>query len=266
MLANLEVLMKKYKLILGGSKGIGKAIAVAFTTSKIPVVVVSRNANNLKSLEKELSDEFTENSNMYVSLDMTDLKNYPILFQILKRENILLDGLINNLPGGDVNTYGSFSYEELHGCIDKKLIPYLEAIKYASEYMSVHEGGAIINIIGGTWKKPDSNMFVNSMLNASLVNATLNLTKELAEKNISINCVHPGYIYTDRYITYRQKIAAREKVSLKDAQKLICQNIPFGLIGDPNELAEMVVFLTNKKSRYITGQNIDFDGGLSVNF
>lgn len=258
--------MEKYKMILGGSKGIGRAIVIAFTKVKIPVIVVSRNIDNIKSLEKELSNEFIENKNIYFSLDMSDLDNFQTLFTTIERKNISLDGLINNLPGGNVNSYTSYSNEEIHNCIDKKVIPYLEGIKYATEYMYLHGGGSIINIIGGTWKRPDPNMFVNSMINASLVNASLNLTKDLAKKNISINCIHPGYIYTDRYLNYRQNKAARENISIKDAHNNICQNIPLNSIGNPNQLAELIVFLTNENSRYITGQNIDYDGGLSINF
>lgn len=257
---------EKYVLILGGTKGIGKSIALAFTNLNKPSIIVSRSEENLKEIKNEAFKMNAENKNVYLPLDMSKIYNFPELFTEIERKNIYIDALINNLPGGDINNFNTFSYEEIHNCIDNKVVPYLEGIKYAKEYMYMSGGGSIVNIIGGSWKRPDSNMFVNSMINASLVNATMNISKELAEKNININCVHPGYIFTDRYINYREKLSSKESMSIEKAHNLICHKIPFNSIGDTNDLAQIVILLTSENGRYITGQNIDFDGGLSINF
>lgn len=258
--------MKNYKVILGGTKGIGEAISLAFTKDNQPMIVVSRNNQNLEILKKKALDINDKNNNVYISLDMTKKKSFSQLFSYIDMKSININGVINNLPGGDMNTLENYSYEDIYNCVDKKVIPYLESIKYSKEYMRISGGGSIINIIGGSWKKPNPNMFVNSFINASLVNATMNMAENLAQQDININCIHPGFVHTDRYLNYRENFAKMNDISLEESEKIICQNIPNKKIGESDDLAQLVLFLMREESRYITGQNIDFDGGISTKF
>lgn len=258
--------MVKYKIVLGGSKGIGKSISLAFTRSHEAIIVVSREKKNLDFIKEEAATINKYNRNIYLSIDMSNESGFLQLFDYIDRNNLSINGLINNLPGGASNTFNDYSSEDIYASVDKKVIPYLKVIKYSVKYIHKSGGGSIVNIVGSSWKNPDSNMFVNSFINAALVNASMNISKELATQNININCVHPGYIYTGRYINYVKKYALKYNILTEEAERLICQNIPINEIGNPNDLADLVVFLTREKSKYITGQNIDFDGGLSINF
>lgn len=88
----------------------------------------------------------------------------------------------------------------------QKTVAYIDAIKRAASLMKQNEFGRIINIVGNLWKEPGANMFTNSMMNAALINASKNISIQLAPHNITVNCLNPGFIATDRYHQFVENV------------------------------------------------------------
>ena len=100
------------------------------------------------------------------------------------------------------------------------------------------------------------------MIRISIAGLVKTLSKELASKGILVNAVLPGYIFTDRVKQIVKNRANKEKITEEEALKSITKDIPLGRIGDPEEFANVVLFLASNLSSYVNGACIPVDGGM----
>jgi 3-oxoacyl-[acyl-carrier protein] reductase len=122
--------------------------------------------------------------------------------------------------------------------------------------------GRITLLGAASAKQPRFEASPSNTAKAALVNLTRGLADELASRSISVNCVGPGHILTER----RRRRLEREAQALGISSEERCREdaavIPLGRLGKPEEVAAMVVFLSSPRASYITGQSILVDGGL----
>ena len=228
--------------ISGASRGIGNSIAKYFAQNDYIVVGTSRNEFKF--------DDKTENL-IPVKLDVTSRDDVKKCFDFLKSENLLPDILINNAGITSDQIFLRMKNEDWDNVIDTNLNGVFNLSKIFVKNMIKNKKGRIINIssISGLMGNPGQ---VNYSASKSALNGfTKSLAKELGSRNITVNCVAPGFIETDMTSFLEE-----------DAKQRIEETIPLGRLGKGEDIAKLVAFLASDEASYITGQTISIDGGL----
>ena len=234
--------MNKNVFISGASRGIGRAIAYHFAKNNFVVVGTSRN-----------EFEFDQKSDNLIplKLDVTSRDDVADCFEMLKAKDLLPKILINNAGITSDQIFLRMKNEDWDNVINTNLNGVFNLSKIFVKNMIKQKEGRIINIssISGLMGNPGQVNYSSSK--AALNGFTKSLAKELGSRNITVNCIAPGYIETDMtsYIDENQK------------NKLL-ETIPLKRLGKSEDVAKLVSFLSSNEASYITGQTISIDGGL----
>jgi 3-oxoacyl-[acyl-carrier protein] reductase len=233
---------KKNIFISGASRGIGKSMAEHFAKSNFNVVGTSR--NNFK-FDNELENLFP------IKLDVTSRNDVKNCFDELKSKNLLPDILINNAGITADQLFLRMSDDDWDNVINTNLTGTFNLTKIFLKNMIKNKFGRIINIssISGLMGNPGQVNYSSSK--AALNGFTKSLAKEVGSRNITVNCVAPGFIDTDM----TSYIGDNERNE-------ILKQIPLNKFGLPEDISKLVMFLMSDEASYITGQTISIDGGL----
>ena len=235
--------MKKRNIFISGaSRGIGKSMAKHFAKSNFNVVGTSR--NNFKF------DDNLENL-LPIKLDVTSRNDVKDCFDELKSKNLLPDILINNAGITADQLFLRMSDDDWDNVINTNLTGTFNLTKIFLKNMIKNKFGRIINIssISGLMGNPGQVNYSSSK--AALNGFTKSLAKEVGSRNITVNCVAPGFIDTDM----TSYIGENERNE-------ILKKIPLNKFGSPEDISKLVMFLMSDEASYITGQTISIDGGL----
>ncbi len=233
---------KRNVFISGASRGIGESMAKHFAKSNFNVVGTSR--NNFKF------DDDLENL-LPLKLDVTSRNDVKNCFDELKSKNLLPDILINNAGITADQLFLRMSDDDWDDVINTNLTGTFNLTKIFLKNMIKNKFGRIINIssISGLMGNPGQVNYSSSK--AALNGFTKSLAKEVGSRNITVNCVAPGFIDTDM----TSYIGENERNE-------ILKKIPLNKFGSPEDISKLVMFLMSDEASYITGQTISIDGGL----
>lgn len=249
-------------LITGASKGIGKAVVLLLAKKGYSIILNARNEEGLESCLSEIKKINSDGKFYKFSADVTKQEEREALFNFISDKFGRLDILVNNIPGGKPDTFYDSDNNEIINTFINKSITYIDCMKRAYPLMKENKFGRIINVVGNLWKEPNENMFSNGMINASIINSSKNIATAVAKEGITVNCINPGFIKTDRYVSYVESIIDKEQENTEEVEARICNNIPTNRIGLPIEIASLIVYLVSNDASYITGQQISVDGGI----
>jgi len=242
-------LKDKKALITGASGGIGKELARVLVEYDAEVCISGRNVEELNELKESLGDK--------CHIVPCDLSNKNEISELVsKSEKVLgqVDILVNNAGITKDNIFLRMSEQEWEDVLNINLNSTFNILKLITKGMVKRKYGRIINIssvVGATGGAGQVNYAASK---AGLIGLTKSLSQELATRNITVNCIAPGFIETPM----------TEK--LDDNRKdIIISSIPANRIGTPKDLSSAVIFLASQESSYITGQTIHINGGLYMN-
>ena len=246
--------MKNQALIIGGTSGMGKATAELLLKEGIEVLVTGRKEENLKEVEKELSEFGSIKTIGFDLLDITQVNNFiSSLKRIVPNVKYLLNaaGFFNPKPFLE---HTIEDYEIYHGFNKSFFLITQEVVKIMRE----NGDGSIVNI-GSMWAKqaikatPSS---AYSMAKAGLHSMTQHQAMELAEYNIRVNAVSPAVVVTPIYGAFMDKDKIEENLQgFNDFH-------PIGRVGRPVDIAHTVRFLLLDETSWVTGAIWDVDGGV----
>ena len=242
-------LKNKKALITGASGGIGKELARILVEYNAEVCISGRNIEELAELKKSLGDKCH-----IVPCDLSNKDQISELFS--KSEEILgqIDILVNNAGITKDNIFLRMSEEEWLDVININLNSTFNLLKLVTKGMVKRKYGRIINISSVVGVTGGAGQVNYAASKSGLIGLTKSLAQELATRNITVNCIAPGFIETPM----------TEK--LDDKRKdIIINSIPANRIGSPKDLSSAVIFLASQESSYITGQTIHINGGLYMN-
>ncbi|BCJ97786.1 3-oxoacyl-[acyl-carrier-protein] reductase [Anaerocolumna chitinilytica] len=242
----------KIALVTGGSRGIGRAIALALAESGATVII---NYNGSEEAARQTAEEIKEKGGEAVLLKgnisvSADVEN---MFAFILKEYKRLDILVNNAGITRDNLILKMSDEEFDQVIDTNLKGVFYCLKQASRVMLKQRYGKIVNIssISGIHGNPGQVNY--SAAKAGVIGMTKTLAKELASRGINVNAVAPGYINTDMTVNLKEEIKSKA-----------LEVIPLKRFGEGSDIAEAVLFLASDKASYITGQVLSVDGGMGI--
>ena len=280
---DLELTGKK-ALITGGSRGIGKAIALELAEEGVDIAIAARDLDALDAAARDIA-EVMGNRNAYarafgserrarrydlsaigrrliaVRADTTDDDDVQTLIDITAEEFGGIDILVNNAaaPGGLVG--GGLAHantDDLLADIDTKVVGYLRCAKAVAPHMQHGGWGRIINIGGLAARNAGT---YSGLRNLSLVHMTKTMSAELGQYGITVNVIHPGTTITERSTTMYEEQAQREGTTRAEVEAQVASGIAVGRIIDASEVAYVVAFIASPKAGSITGEAIATGGG-----
>jgi (2S)-[(R)-hydroxy(phenyl)methyl]-succinyl-CoA dehydrogenase BbsD subunit len=239
---------KRVAIITGASKGIGKTISMQMVENGFFVVLVDVDETAGKALEAELTNE---NARFYTT-DISNEKQVEELFKFVIEEFGSINVLVNNAGIIRDKMIWKMSVDDFDEVIRVNLRGTWLMCREVAKVMRQQESGRIINISSRAWlgNRGQTNY---SASKAGVVGLTRSLALELGKYNVSVNAVAPGLIDTP----LTQALPAAVKQKLIEAQ-------PTKTIGQPEDVANMVSFLSRDDTEFVTGQTLYVDGGKSI--
>ena len=249
----MQLLKGKRALISGGTSGIGRAIAHLFAKEGADVAIYGTNLEKAKKVADELQSHCVDASQkiIFESVDVSSRKSVKDAIERLLTNWGGLDILVNCAGITRDKLLLRMEESDWDDVLDVNLKSVFHLSQAVLRSMLKAKNGKIVNIssvIGLTGNPGQVNY---SASKHGIIGFTKSLAKEVATKNISVNCVAPGFVHTPMTET------------LSDAQKdAILKKIPMARLGQPEEIARAVLFLASDMSNYITGQVLTVDGGM----
>ena len=241
---------KKTCIITGSSRGIGRGCAILFAKNGYNVVV-----NYSSNEPTELLKELTELNASFISLkgDISNEEDAVMLVEETVKAFGKVDVLINNAGITKDNLMLRMKTEDFKKVIDVNLVGTFNMTKAASAVMMKKRTGRIINISSVVGLRGNAGQVNYASSKAGVIGLTKSVAKELAKRNITCNAIAPGFIETDMTGALSDKI-----------KENILSDIPLGTLGQVEDIANLAYFLASDESKYITGQVIAVDGGMSM--
>ena len=238
---------KKIVFITGVSRGIGLEIAKCFLNDGYFVIGTSRSNFNL-------GEALDSDHCLHIPLDVTDRNQVKNCMEQIKTQEKIPNVLINNAGITKDQLFLRMKDEDWDEVINSNLTGVFNITKLFIKSMVKDRSGKIINIssVAGLMGNPGQVNYSSSK--AGLGGFTRSLAKEVAARNITVNCIAPGFIETDMTNHFKS-----------DELDNILKTIPANKMGNPQDIANLALFLASSSGDYITGQTISVDGGLYMN-
>lgn len=240
---------EKRALVTGGTKGIGKAIALELMNFGAKVCIVARSEEEIQKLTKEYKNLIG------IKADLSEEEDHSKVINYVKENFGRLDILINNVGVNIRKKTTDYSKDEYNKIVNTNLTSTFELSKMAHPLLKKSDDASIINISSVAGQKHLRTGSVYGITKAAMIQLTKNLACEWAEDNIRVNAIAPWYIKTPLAETV-----------LKDPEYYneVISRTPMKKIGEPEDVASLATFLCMPASNFTTGQCISVDGGFTV--
>lgn len=249
----------KVILVTGGSKGIGLACARAFLAEGGRVAIVCRSPANLDIATRDLA-AFKDDL-VAVPCDLTESIAANRMVAEVEQRLGPVDVLVNSAGAAKRCMPEDLSPQAWHAAMDAKYFTYIHAMNAVLSVMTKRSRGVIVNIVGMGGKVAMPYHLPGGAANSALMLATVGLANVYGPKGIRINAVNPGWVLTDR-LREGVKIEAEARGLTEDEVLVQGQaRVPLKRYADPEEIANLALFLASDKASYITGAIVPVDGG-----
>jgi 3-oxoacyl-[acyl-carrier protein] reductase len=230
-------------LVMGASRGLGKAIAAALIAEGAEVAVCARNAERIAAVASQLGAE-----GIVCDLSVDGAASRAVAEASARLGG--LDILVVNTGGPPAATFDSITDAGWRQAFEGLWMSAVGAIRAALPGMRAQQHGRIIVVTSIAAKEPVPNLMLSNSLRAGLHGLVNALSKEVASDQITVNALMPGYQLTERLI----------ELNLDETKA--SATIPAGRIGTPEDFAAFAAFLASEQANYVTGQAICVDGGV----
>jgi len=239
----------KFALVTGGSRGIGKAIAIKLASMDYHVLINYR-SNDAEATETLKEIEASEGKATLMKFDVTDKLQIEknLVAWIDSHPNDQLEILVNNAGISNDALLMWMTDEQWDSVIDTNLNSFFFVTRCVLNGMLVRKFGRIINIVSLSGLRGMPGQINYSAAKAGVIGATKVLAQEVARRGITVNAIAPGFIASD--------------MTKNLDEKQLSTLIPMQRFGKPEEVADLVGFIASKNSAYITGQVISINGGM----
>jgi 3-oxoacyl-[acyl-carrier protein] reductase len=251
-------------IVCAASQGLGKAAAIGLAREGASVVICSRNRRVLAQAAEDIREQSGGPPAEIVPVvaDLTKPRQITALVARTVKRFGRIDILVANAGGPPVATFPALDDRKWEEGVALTLMSAIRCIRAVLPHMQKRQWGRIITITSIAARQPINDLVISSTLRPGLHGLTRVLANQYGKEGILINAVAPGFMLTGRMKEIGAARAAGQHSSPEEYFAQQSRDVPLQRYGNPEELANAIVFLASEKASYITGATLSVDGGL----
>ncbi len=251
----------KRALICGASKGIGRAIASELACEGVNLFLCSRSQDVLKETADGITSQCKDAEIYFQACDLSSTDARRELVESVKKRFGNIDILVHNTGGPKTSRAEDTKLDEWDSGFKQLFLSVADINNAFLPGMKERSWGRIICVTSLSIMEPIPNLSVSNAVRSAVTAMLKTLSDEVAPHNITVNCIAPGSIETDRMQDLMEQRTKTSGQSKEEYQKQYVSAIPAGRMGTPEEFAAVAAFLSSTRASYVTGSTICVDGG-----
>lgn len=249
----------KRALVLAASRGLGYACARGLAREGCHLVICSRDEARIQAAAQQIRTETGARVEALVA-DVSSPAEAERLVGAAVSAYGGLEVLVHNAGGPPAGQFAAVNEAQWMQAFAQNMMSFVRIVAAAVPEMKKAGYGRVLTIGSSSIKQPIPNLILSNAFRAGVWGIAKTLSQELAPQGILVNVIAPGRIATERIDELDQANAARTGKPLEEVKKASVASIPLGRLGDPEEFANLVVFLASERASYISGQGMFVDG------
>ena len=248
-------------IVAASSEGIGLATAEAFAREGAQVAMCARTEKTLMAAAEQVRGAGA--AEVYAeALDVTDNAAVQRFVEQVAKRFGRIDVCVANAGGPPAKNFLSVTPDEWRKAVDMNFMSVVYLARAVIPYMQRHRWGRIVTITSVTVKQPIADLVMSNAVRAGVVGLVKSLSNEFGKDGILVNNVAPGYTTTERLKELAGVRALAAGVSQDDIYGRWAAETPVRRLGEPREIADVILWLASERASYVTGQTVLADGGI----
>ncbi|MDD8017906.1 MAG: SDR family oxidoreductase [Bacteroidota bacterium] len=250
----------KVAVVAAASQGLGKAAAFSLAKEGVNLAICSRNEKQLKATAEEIV-KATGVKVLPVVADLSNEKEIEKFIQVTIKEFGRIDILVNNAGGPPTGKITALSDSEWEKGYNLTLMSMVRLTRMVLPIMEKQQWGRVTTIVSITAKEPINDLLISSTIRPGILGLSKILSNQYAKFNITVNTICPGFVLTQRQEELSRSRSAEKNMTTEEYLAESAKSIPIGRLGKPEEIGDVIAFLSSQRASFITGTNILVDGG-----
>lgn len=249
-------------IVAAASKGLGRAVATALAREGANTAIFSRDPAAIDAAAREIEQVASHGAQVLaLAADVTDPATAERVVQATVERFGGVDILYNNAGGPKPGYFDDLSDADWERAFELNLLSAVRLTRAALPYMRQKGWGRIITGTSSSVRQPIENLMLSNSVRSATTAWAKTLSDQLARDGITVNCIAPGRIKTERLVQLDEDAARRQGRSFEEVTAERLAAIPAGRYGEPEEFGAAAAFLASEPARYITGITLLVDGG-----
>lgn len=249
--------------VAASSKGLGRATATLLAREGALVAICSRDPKKARAVAETI-ERTTGGRAIGIGADVSVRADCERFIGETVKEFGRLDILVTNTGGPPPGTFESTDGAAWSAAFAVTLENVVNLVRAATPHMKAREWGRIVNIASLSAKQPIDGLILSNTFRPAIAGLSKALSKELAPHGILVNTLCPGYTRTDRLEELAEDRSKKLGITREEYFLGLAKIVPIGRIGDPEEFANVAVFLCSERASYVNGVTLAVDGGSSA--
>lgn len=246
-------------LVTGGSRGTGRAIAEAFSKEGANVAISARSEPDLEKAAGEIQ-ELTGNQVVPLAGDWRQWDDVKRVVDTTIERLGHIDVFVPNAGDAAPGEFESMGDEQWLHSLNLKFLGHVRGCRAVLPHMAERGSGVVTMVVGNDGLKAPFSEVVPGACNAADINVASSLAEQYGPKGIRVNTVNPGPIATTRWDWCEQTVSEKRNLSMDQVRKLTLASLPRGYICTPEEVADVVLYLSSARASYVSGAHVPVDG------